>query len=714
MRNRFTWGWSRFAGLEAIEGSKSSPSESILLSMESQQRTIGSSKCMWGLCFPVGQRLTSRLTMRRIVNDRGRLIGPRGSKNDGHPVQVLDQSGLAMITDRYSVKVRTWSFVLTPYNFSGRYRYMDYNLARIMKFMVLCPVRFKMKIEKLGKVRNTKETLSVCPILLCRKLKSLVVGTRNIPITVELIGRCLGFPNNRNSFKAIETSEEHEITDSLKGKTVKSLKDDVKKCTMHNEDDLIFFRRHFLMLVLKCFYLATNRAVVSEVHINAVIDIKDTRKIYWARYIYDHLISAVLQYQDSSKKTVDGCMYALLGLLYNVGTNTTSSSITSSRKRKRNRVVQKRSVVKKPSYSETMRRGQRTIDVTVPDKTPKRTSNDNFDKASDTSPLDPSMPSFSIGLTQLDTSDTQHTTPVTMEREDVIHTPLPSRTIARPTGADMERIYRWATNSRAKNDITLAWIKNGDNIKIIRRDLKSMGTRKQLCDKVVDYCCAMFNAADNQRFRKSFYCFTPRIMVRATASLIQLHELDMMLTDKNVEGFMGPRTGYFPFLSTEMGEGNNWFKVDAALKRDYWFVPVCQRDHCWLYVLHRKSENLWVLDSVNKESNSYRRKTIDAYVGMMLKDLAAFVDNEIIFTGDGYDCCYEPSIGTQPNTWDSGIYIIKWMEMWDPNSMTDDAPLMPRWDNNDLQHIRKELVMDMLFCKDNVSRELVDGVLNEP
>ncbi|MED6161622.1 hypothetical protein PIB30_062544 [Stylosanthes scabra] len=30
-----------------------------------QQRTIGSSKCLWGFCFHVGQRLTSRLTDRK-------------------------------------------------------------------------------------------------------------------------------------------------------------------------------------------------------------------------------------------------------------------------------------------------------------------------------------------------------------------------------------------------------------------------------------------------------------------------------------------------------------------------------------------------------------------------------------------------------------------------------------------------------------------------
>ncbi|MED6120928.1 hypothetical protein PIB30_025409 [Stylosanthes scabra] len=57
--------------------------------------------------------------------------GYQPSTNDGHPVLVLDRSGLAMITDRYSVKVRTSSFVLTPYNFSGRNRYLDWVRSRI-------------------------------------------------------------------------------------------------------------------------------------------------------------------------------------------------------------------------------------------------------------------------------------------------------------------------------------------------------------------------------------------------------------------------------------------------------------------------------------------------------------------------------------------------------------------------------------------------------
>ncbi|MED6122355.1 hypothetical protein PIB30_039027 [Stylosanthes scabra] len=42
--------------------------------------------------------------MRKIINDRGRLIGPRGSTNDGRPELVPDWSRMAMITDRMQVE----------------------------------------------------------------------------------------------------------------------------------------------------------------------------------------------------------------------------------------------------------------------------------------------------------------------------------------------------------------------------------------------------------------------------------------------------------------------------------------------------------------------------------------------------------------------------------------------------------------------------------
>ncbi|MED6181772.1 hypothetical protein PIB30_022527 [Stylosanthes scabra] len=62
-----------------------------------QQWTIRSSKCLWDLCFHVGQGLTSRLTVE--------AGGPPANVPATNLVLVLDRSGLAMITDRMQVEI---------------------------------------------------------------------------------------------------------------------------------------------------------------------------------------------------------------------------------------------------------------------------------------------------------------------------------------------------------------------------------------------------------------------------------------------------------------------------------------------------------------------------------------------------------------------------------------------------------------------------------
>ncbi|QHN82129.1 uncharacterized protein DS421_20g692990 [Arachis hypogaea] len=142
--------------------------------------------------------------------------------------------------------------------------------------------------------------------------KSLVVGTRKIPISVESIVRCFGLPNHGNSFKSPETAAEHRLVNSFTGKTQADLKRDVITCSMQSDVDRINFRRQFIILIAKCFFFPSPKATVSYIHIRAAIDVSNPRKMYWARYIYDFSIEGVLRFQDVGKKIVDGCMFALL------------------------------------------------------------------------------------------------------------------------------------------------------------------------------------------------------------------------------------------------------------------------------------------------------------------------------------------------------------------------------------------------------------------
>ncbi|QHO00105.1 uncharacterized protein DS421_13g403580 [Arachis hypogaea] len=124
-----------------------------------------------------------------------------------------------------------------------------------------------------------------------------------------------------NSFKNPKTPAEHRLFNSFTQKIQADLKRDVITFSMQFDDDRINFRRQFIMLIAKCLFFPSPKATVSSIHIRATIDVSNPRKIYWARYIYDFLIDGVLRFQDVGKKTVDGCMFALLIIYFHANKN---------------------------------------------------------------------------------------------------------------------------------------------------------------------------------------------------------------------------------------------------------------------------------------------------------------------------------------------------------------------------------------------------------
>ncbi|MED6140485.1 hypothetical protein PIB30_093701, partial [Stylosanthes scabra] len=114
------------------------------------------------------------------------------------------------------------------------------------------------------------------------------------------------------SIKKPKTPKETKLCDSLMNKTQAMLTQDVMVCPMNTTDEVINFRRLFILLVCKFFFFPSPRATVSQFHTHAALNVSAPNKIYWARHIYDKLISAATRFQDKGNKTVDGCLYALL------------------------------------------------------------------------------------------------------------------------------------------------------------------------------------------------------------------------------------------------------------------------------------------------------------------------------------------------------------------------------------------------------------------
>ncbi|MED6206465.1 hypothetical protein PIB30_026932 [Stylosanthes scabra] len=230
-----------------------------------------------------------------------------------------------------------------------------------------------------------------------------------------------------------------------------------------------------------------------------------------------------------------------------------------------------------------------------------------------------SVPSFSLEISQQSTPNTQHDCREIEEKEGVLH--QEHKTIALPKGADVDKLYTWATGSNVTENFTLAWIMHGHNIALERADLLGMG---------------------------------PHGKVSGTA---------MILTEKNIKHYMEKLPGYLETLTRNL-EGKKWFNAEL------WFVPVCLDEHWWLYLLHRNSEQLWVLDSIHSGISSEG-------------ELAVSIEGNTTYAGERFICSYESHLPKQPNT-------------------------------NNCCKFEKELVMDMLFCKDNVAKAVAKGFFRGP
>ncbi|MED6110047.1 hypothetical protein PIB30_039312 [Stylosanthes scabra] len=99
-----------------------------------------------------------------------------------------------------------------------------------------------------------------------RESRSLRLGTRRIPFNVETVSKCFGLPNHGDSIKKPKTPKELELCDSLMNKTQAMPTQDVMVCPMNTADEVINFRRLFILLVCKCFFFPSSRATVSQFH----------------------------------------------------------------------------------------------------------------------------------------------------------------------------------------------------------------------------------------------------------------------------------------------------------------------------------------------------------------------------------------------------------------------------------------------------------------
>ncbi|MED6136279.1 hypothetical protein PIB30_054613 [Stylosanthes scabra] len=181
------------------------------------------------------------------------------------------------------------------------------------------------------------------------------------------------------------------------------------------------------------------------------------------------------------------------------------------------------------------------------------------------------------------------------------------------------RVATWATLSKGENEfVTIFKLRGGNFLEAMRYQFMSMVPKTYIDIGIINLMCHVLNKQAGERFEKLIYCVPPEILL---------------------------------------------------------FAPVLYSQHWWLYVLDVDQRNIFVIDSMKSKSPTPERTKMNKFVlgfgsSNILDQMLAWAGNPSIFNKG--ENALEPmyiDIPQQPNQYDCGVYVMKWMELLDPNAL---------------------------------------------
>ncbi|RYR40143.1 hypothetical protein Ahy_A09g045825 [Arachis hypogaea] len=233
------------------------------------------------------------------------------------------------------------------------------------------------------------------------------------------------------------------------------------------------------------------------------------------------------------------------------------------------------------------------------------------------------------------------------------------------TEVDKDKIYFWTTDDRLNKDETLCILKDISRAMLVREDIMSMLPRHQ-----INNMGEMFSHWGH---------------------LIKIKKKSYVL------------------LPDDFGKnGDSFFEQKEIPKHRWLLVPCCYDYHWWLYAYDIYEKRLFVLDSLYKEAKE-NRVQLDIYASKLIQQMVSIAVSNYELPKNDLIPIYL-NLPRQSNNYDCGLFVIKWVEMWNPSSIEINVSNMPEWDEFECVNLRKQLVIQMLT---SLSNALLKDVINK-
>ncbi|QHO27971.1 uncharacterized protein DS421_7g212580 [Arachis hypogaea] len=249
-----------------------------------------------------------------------------------------------------------------------------------------------------------------------------------------------------------------------------------------------------------------------------------------------------------------------------------------------------------------------------------------------------------------------------------------------------DKCYLWAIRVKTyanglTNDFdTICTLQAQDRYILSKLHLASLAPETHIEAEIVSAMCFILNQQKIKRFQEEIYCLPPDIMNMALGN----HPKGVFLQPNNNKPFrVEDYPMFIPFLD---------LKKLASYR--YIFAPVCHSQHWWLWLADTRKRKFYIVDPYHTKSPSDERIALNTFIYML---------GALLKTRDKDKEIKPPylNIWGQKTSYDCAIYVMKWLEIFEPANIKRQKYEWDNWTQNEVDHFRVEYASWILFHEMN-------------
>ncbi|RYR16409.1 hypothetical protein Ahy_B04g073417 [Arachis hypogaea] len=297
------------------------------------------------------------------------------------------------------------------------------------------------------------------------------------------------------------------------------------------------------------------------------------------------------------------------------------------------------------------------------------------------------------------------------------------------TGDMKEKCYIWATRVKTYADGSTNEFDNlctliaQDKYILNRMHLASLQAGSYIESEIVSAMCLILNQKNDKRFQEQVYCLPPDIVSMAVSK----HPNGEFISPKtNKEFKVEDYPMFIPFIDGKKISFASICEFSFVKFVSTIFAPVCYSGHWWLWVIDTTKGRFYILDPLHKKAPSDGRKqlnkfTVNRCISIQYKVYVCFalgvryVISRIRAYAGGAPLKKKENeleikatyvkISGQKLSYDCAIYVMKWLELIEPENIKRAKYEWDNWPQEEMDHYRVEYASRILFSEMNKERD---------